>query len=265
MSWFSDLVDTGRSLFGGVSSFLGGSSILGDLVKTAILGFTLNRVQASINNDQQASTTDTTTTTVVDTGVRIQVQPSSDYKVPVLYGSATFGGAITDAWLTTDNKTMYYAITLCEKTGNLLSTSSASAFVFNDIYLNDSRVIFKTDGITVDYVIDREGNQDISARDIVKVYCYAGNSTTPVVPEYYTNGSLLPAYSIMPNWNTDHTMTDTVFAIVQVEYNRDKGVTGLPNMMFTITNSMSLPGDCLYDYMTNTRYGAGIPSAEIDA
>jgi hypothetical protein len=28
-------------------------------------------------------------------------------------------------------------------------------------------------------------------------------------------------------------------------------------------NTMTLPGDVLYDYMTNTRYGAGIPEAEI--
>jgi hypothetical protein len=26
---------------------------------------------------------------------------------------------------------------------------------------------------------------------------------------------------------------------------------------------MTLPGDCLNDYMRNTRYGAGIPDAEI--
>ena len=60
-------------------------------------------------------------------------------------------------------------------------------------------------------------------------------------------------------------MNDTLFAIVKVTYSRDKGVTGMPNMMFTITNSMKLPGDVLYDYMTNTRYGAGIDSANIGA
>jgi hypothetical protein len=27
---------------------------------------------------------------------------------------------------------------------------------------------------------------------------------------------------------------------------------------------MTLPGDCVFDYMTNTRYGAGIPKEEID-
>jgi hypothetical protein len=34
-------------------------------------------------------------------------------------------------------------------------------------------------------------------------------------------------------------------------------------MTFVIENSMKLAGDCLYDLMTNTRYGAGINPEEI--
>lgn len=60
-------------------------------------------------------------------------------------------------------------------------------------------------------------------------------------------------------------MDDLVFAIVKITYSKDKGMNRLPNMQFTITNSMKLPGDCLYDYMTSTRYGAAIPAADIDA
>jgi hypothetical protein len=197
--------------------------------------------------------------------VRLQVDPDTESKIPVLYGQATFGGNITDAFLTPDNLNMYFVLTLCEKTGTRLSTNTASTFTFNDVFLNDQRVIFQSDGITVDYTIDREGNQDISARGLIQVYCYAGNSATPVVPEYYTNGSLQNAYAVMPNWDSTYTMNDLVFAIVKVTYSKDKGVNALPNVLFTITNSMSLPGDCLYDYMTSVRYGAAIPAAEIDA
>jgi hypothetical protein len=56
-----------------------------------------------------------------------------------------------------------------------------------------------------------------------------------------------------------------VFAIVKITYTKDKGVSGVPNMQFSLTNSMSLPGDCIYDYMTNTRYGAGIAASDINA
>jgi hypothetical protein len=69
----------------------------------------------------------------------------------------------------------------------------------------------------------------------------------------------------MPNWTANHDMTNLVFAIVKITYNKEKNVTGLGDMKFVLENSMSEPGDCLYDYMTNTRYGAGIASTEIYA
>lgn len=263
MSWFDDLIDTGKSLLGGAVNFFTNNSIGSNLAKTALMGYTLNRVNKSVNKSNNNSVPPPTQPP--DPGVRLQTPPAGDYKVPVLYGSATFGGAITDAHLTADNLNMYFVLTLCEKTGNLLSTGSASTFQFNDVYINDNRVIFKADGITADYMIDREGNQDISVRDLVQVYCYAGNSNTPVVPEYYTNNSLPMAYAVMPGWTSAYTMTDTVFAIVKLTYSKDKGVNRLPTMKFTITNSMSLPGDCMYDYMTSTRYGCAIAVADIDA
>jgi hypothetical protein len=58
-------------------------------------------------------------------------------------------------------------------------------------------------------------------------------------------------------------MNDLIFALVRVDYNREKNVTGLGDVTFEVSNSMFLPGDVLNDYMTNTRYGAGIASAEI--
>lgn len=259
MSWFDDLVSVGKSVVGTAVDFFTGNGIGSNIAKTALLGFAVNKVNKSVNKTNNTPTPPTT----IDRGVRLQVQPAADEKIPVVYGSATFGGIISDAWLTPDNRSMYFALTLSEKTGNLLSTSAASTYVFNDVYLDDNRVIFKSDGITADYMIDREGNQDISIRDIVRVYCYAGNSTTPQVPEYYTNASLDPAYEIMPNWSTQHTMDDLIFAIVRLDYNSDKGIRKLPNMKFTVTNSMSLPGDVLNDFMTNTRYGAGIAASDI--
>jgi hypothetical protein len=261
MSWFDDLVSTGKSLIGGVSDFFSQNSLGSNLAKTALLGYTVNKINKTVNKENETPTQ--AVANKPDPGVRLQTPPASDYKVPVLYGSATFGGAITDAYLTTDNQTMYFVLTLCEKTGTVLSTSTASEFVFNDVFLNDNRVIFQSDGITADYMIDREGNQDISIRDLVQVYCYAGDSDTPVVPEYYTNGSLSPAYNIMPDWTSAMSMDETVFAIVKVTYSKEKGVNRLPDMKFTVTNSMSLPGDCLYDYMTNTRYGCSIAAADI--
>jgi hypothetical protein len=58
-------------------------------------------------------------------------------------------------------------------------------------------------------------------------------------------------------------MSNLVFAVVRLTYDSDKGVTSIPNMQVRVKNTMTLPGDCVYDYMTNTRYGAGIPPGEI--
>jgi hypothetical protein len=61
-------------------------------------------------------------------------------------------------------------------------------------------------------------------------------------------------------------MGDLVFAVVEVNFNRDKNITQAPqSMKFHISNTMNQPGDCLYDYMTNTRYGAGIDAGAINA
>jgi hypothetical protein len=135
--------------------------------------------------------------------------------------------------------------------------------VFNDVFMDDERVIFKSDGITCDYTIDRDGNKDFSARDVLQVYCFAGNSSTPQVPEYYSNGSLQPAYAIVPGWTTSHSMSDLIFAVVKITYSPESGLTSVPTVMFNLSNSMSRPGDVLFDYMTSTRYGCGIAAGDI--
>jgi hypothetical protein len=139
----------------------------------------------------------------------------------------------------------------------------ASTFQFKNIFWDDNRIVFDSNGITAQYMTDRDGNVDRTIAGLVRVYCFAGNGSTPVVPVGYTNPSLATAYSRVPGWTTNHTMSDLVFAVVQIDYNRDRGVTGLANMTFNIENSMTMPGDCLYDYMTNTRYGAGVDPEDI--
>ena len=133
------------------------------------------------------------------------------------------------------------------------------SYIFNDSELWKNPVNLEARGIT----FDSDGNIDRNISGLVKVYCYNGGSNDPVVPDQYTNVSLQPAYNIVPGWDNTYTMDDLVFAVVQVTYNRDKGITSLPSLSFNIANSMTQPGDCLQDYMTNTRYGAGINLAEI--
>lgn len=249
MSFLSDVV-----------GFFKGNTVTSSIVKIVALTYITkkmaeNAVPANNTGDSTAN---------IDQGIRLQVPPAANNKIPVLYGEAYFGGVITDAVMTNTNKTMFYCLTLSEQTGVKLSDSQPSAYTFRDIYWNDQRVVFKDDGITVDYTLDTTGVQDRSLDGQVKFYCYAGSSEDPVVPENYTNNTLTNAYSVIPGWTTStHQMDGTIFSICRVDYNRDKNVTGIGNLLFQIDNSMKAPGDVLYDYMSNTRYGAGITPAEI--
>lgn len=255
MSFLQGLVDFGKTAV----QFLSGNSISSTLVKTVGLALVVNKLSKSAIADNNKLNDAN-----IDQGVRLQVAPAADHKIPVLYGDAFFGGIITDAVMTNTNKTMYYCLTLSEQTGVKLSDGEASTYNFKDVYWNDQRIVFNADGITANYTVDRSGTVDTSISNLVQVWCYAGDSATQIIPENYTNASTVNAATIMPGWTTStHQMSDLVFAVVKVDYNRDKNITGIGNMIFQVENSMHLPGDVLYDYMTNTRYGAGIPAAEI--
>lgn len=257
MSFLDDIIDVSKTAY----NFISGNGVASTLVKTIGTAYVVNQISKSIAKDNATDTT-------ADTGVRLQLEPASENKIPVLYGEAYFGGIITDAVMTNTNKTMYYCITLSEQTGVKLSDSAQSIFTFEDIYWNDQRIVFQYDGVTADHTVDRNGVVDTSIVNQVKIWCYSGSSDLPatIQASYPHQANQTKAYNVMPNWTSStHQMSDLVFAIVKVDYDKDKNITGLGNLTFNIRNSMKMPGDCIYDYMTNTRYGAGIPASEIYA
>jgi hypothetical protein len=257
MSFLDDLIDFGSTAL----DFLGGSGIGSSIARTALTGYALNQVTQSINKDNETATAATTQT---DYGVREQVDPNTDTNIPVIYGTAYIGPKVVDAVLSGDNMTMWYCLAICEQTGRLLSTNQGSQLSFQGIYWNQNRIQFQTDGITVASFIDEDGVADTTPAGLIKVYCFSGGSNRPVNVSGYSYGNSLPAYSIFPNWTSNHQMNDLVFALVRVDYDKAKQVTGIGNMEFKITNTLKMPGDVLYDYMTNARYGAGIAPEEIN-
>lgn len=233
-----------------------GGSVSSALAKTALLGY------ASRLLSNSTEPTSTGSNEIVDRGVRLQLSPDTENKIPVLYGEAYFGGYITDAQLSSDFKKMTYCLTLAELTSTKLSDSQPSSYTFEGVYINNNRVVFKADGITVDYTLDSSGNQDISARDLIKIYFYCNQQQ--VLPQGYT-GSIYSPWTVMPGWTqTDNPMTYLMYAIVEVTYNRDAGISALPECTFHARNTNTLVGDVLYDYMTDPDFGANIPADEID-
>jgi hypothetical protein len=251
------------------------SNIGSTLLKTAVTGLALNQVTKSIGKSNDAaqyktssfstsnySTSGGTTAPPVDQGVRVQTSADTNTKIPVLYGTAVMGGTLVDARMSDDNQTMYYVYALSEVTGNLMSTGDASVISFNQIFWDDQTITFESDGQTIQKTTDRNGKEDTSLAGLVKIYCYRNGSTVGALPQGYT-GTVPNAYSVVPGWDTDWEMAGLVFAIVKVTYNKEKGVTGIGNVTFQLTNTLTLPGDVLFDMMTSTRYGAGIDAADI--
>ena len=258
-----------------VSSIVAAATAFGTFLASGTIGALLTRtaITALISYALNRSITKRQAGTGIDTGVRQQLSPATNHKIPVVYGSAFIGGAITDGKLVNDNKTMWVCSALSEYTGNLFSTGSAPVYTFNEAYRNADKIIFETDGITVAKTVDADGNEDTSMAGLIKIYMYAGSGASAkqiapdaasVVGNVSPSLSAVNAWSVFPDWTTSMNMSDLVFALIRVDYNRDKNVTGIGDYQFKITNSMSLGGDCLFDYATNTRYGAGIRLAEIN-
>jgi hypothetical protein len=257
-SFLDDILDVGGKLW---QSFTGpgtGAAV----ARATALALLLRQVTNSINKENQRP--DTARSERPDEGVREQVNPDPEHAIPIVYGSAFLGGIVTDAVLTNNNQTMFYCITICEKTGTLINGSPSEISV-EEIYWNENRLLLKNDGITAASYIDEDGVTVTDIDGLVRFYFYSGGSNSPVNHGRYNTGNTLPAYNLFPGWTSNHTMEGLVFCIVRVDYNKEKSITGLDNLEFKIKNTMSLPGDVLYDYMTNTKYGAGIPAEEINS
>lgn len=191
--------------------------------------------------------------------------PRGENRIPVAYGQSFTGGVITDAFLSPDRKKLWFCIVLSEKTGPKISDGRDSEFTIRRLLYNDQRVILQNDGITFDRLQNiSTAAEDTNVRGLIKVWCFDGNSATPRRIGAGTQPTL-PAWQVMPGWNqTNNQMNGLVFAIVSVEYNAQKGVTQLEDLQFALFNSMTLPGDVIFDYMTSERYGAGIKVEDIN-
>jgi hypothetical protein len=256
-SFLDDIVNVGSSIW----DWATGSSISAGTARAAGLAYLLKEVQDSINKDNARP--EKQTTYVPDYGVREQIDPDTEHKIPVVYGTAVAGGAITDAVMTNSNQTMWYCITLSEQTGVIYGTNQQSQISFEAVYWNETQVNFRSNGITATSLTDDNGNASSDIDGLVEFYFFSGGSNKPVKLSGYSQGNGQAANQLFPGWTTSHTMNDLVFALVKVTYNKEKNITGLGNIQFKLKNTMSQPGDCLYDYMTNTRYGAGITPEEI--
>jgi hypothetical protein len=249
MSFIDSIVGFGKKVFGG-------NSIGSSLARTALLGYALNRVSKNIAKANQPK----------DRGSQIAIDPDTEFSVPVLYGTAFVSGRITDAVMAANNFEMWVCVTLCEKTGNLID-GTPSAISFEEMYIDNMRIGFRSDGVTVETIWDDSGNSSNQWDGLISVYPFNGGSTSPTTFTTESTGNSANAYDIMPNWSSTDTMNDLVFCIIRFRYSSEqtKKLTSIGrDIKFKLSNTMTQPGDCMNDYLQNARYGAGISSAEID-
>ena len=207
----------------------------------------------------------------VDNGVRQQVPPSSTNSIPVVYGDAYLGGAFVDAALSTDAKTMYYALVISH-----ISPNGQFSFNLTDMYWGDRKITFDgTDQTKVVSLTDGSGNVDTKISGNLYIALYTSTQAGVITsangasaPSVFMGGSDLPAEL---RWaSTNRQMPGLAFAIVKMNYNRDAETTSMQTLTYRVSHYLNgagcaKPGDVWYDYLTNEKYGCAMPVDLVDS
>lgn len=202
-----------------------------------------------------------------DPGVKVQLGPSTDNKVPRLYGRNYTGGTIIDAEIKNQNKTMAYAMVISEWNNNPLESWSINAIYRGDQQLNFG---FGANAHQVISVTDPNATSSTSIANKFRVRVYAGGSGSAkqVFPVPGGGVTAVNAYGSgscqFSNWSNANTMDGLVFAVVEMDYDAENDLVGLGAITFDINNNLNRPSNVLLDYLNNERYGAGISNTMID-
>ena len=189
-----------------------------------------------------------------DPGVKVQLSPSTDHRVPVFYGSIQTGGIITDAGITNQNNTMIYVMVIGEKT-------DTGNFTINEIRRQDAVLNFS--GATVTSITDPNATASNLVNGKMRCRVYAGNAQSNVNQIFPTTNKVA-ASTLLSTINVNTNYEDLVYAVFEMDYDPENGLTGLGSITFDITNSLSSPANVIGDYILNSRYGAGLSSDEFD-
>ena len=217
-----------------------------------IVAFAINMVASSILSKVFAPSLpgqDNLNAQQPNPGNRQQLAPAGDNKLPVLYGTAYFGGIITDMSISSDNQDIYWVMSLCEVT-NSESGGTPDTITFGNIYWGGKKCIFSTTPGQLSKVVgllDESTNETQDVSGYMDIWLYRNGSNNPTntsQPAY----DVLGATNLIYKWNNTKLMSSCAFAIVHIKYNQDRNLTALNQTRFQLTNSRSAPGSCILDY-----------------
>src|SRR5210317_2080046 len=187
---------------------------------------------------------------------------SNDANIPVVYGERLLGGTRVFVESSgTDNQFLYIALVLSEGEINSIE----------EILIDDKPVTFAssfTDGNAVE-VDSSDSNSDRSSESLIRVE-----------PHFGTDGqSASTLLSTLSSWGSNHKLSGLCYLALRFKFNQD-AFGGLPKIQARIkgkkvkTYNASLveqsasystnPAWCILDYLTDTRYGKGLSTLEID-
>lgn len=225
--------------FASLGAWASAAAFAANLVVNIVISTVVNKLFApKIDQGQGAK----------DPGVNSRLRINTDNRVGVGYGTFWVKGAEVYGEATTDFKTAYYVMTLCEAVETPGYTAS-----LQQVYWQEFQLTLGMDG-WVTGATDANGNPVSDFNNNIRV-------------QFLGNG--LPVNrSALPNITQLQTATNTyggyVLAVVTVNYNRDKQIFRLDDMTFCVSNNMSDPGVVLRDYMTSDRYGCGMYDSQLD-
>jgi len=198
-----------------------------------------------------------------DVGSRVQLGPATNNKLPATYGTAFLAPIMTDAKITTDQKTMYYVFSICEATSGSMDIGK--------IFWNGKEVTLGAPTFPAQVVSLTTNATPPQVDDTINNYAfiykfpngsYSGTNTGGLSAIDILSDTSIP---VADRWTTTDVMTDTCFIIVKVIYNKDvQDAQNDPKLSIQVTNTLTKPGEVLYDYMTDVQYGCAIDPANID-
>jgi len=188
-----------------------------------------------------------------DPGVKIQLPPSTDNRVPVFYGRSYTGAIIVDAELKNRNNTMVYCMVIGEKT-------DSGTISVTDIYRDDAKLNFS--GATVISATDPNATTSENINGKIRCRVYAGgtaasNQIFPATPQ-------VAATTLMTTIDAGTSFEGLVFSVIEMDYDAENGLQGLGAITYNINNTLNEPSNVLLDYLQNDRYGAGLSSSDLD-
>ncbi len=226
-------------------------------------------------------------------------QRASDAPLPIIYGTRKVGGSIAFIAVSPDNQFLYLVVALCEGQVEGMKelyideklyatyTGSYNAYGVDQRIRSESSLGLSTNApsatdLTIDTthqvykgVEEKDGNE--TTHFLTNFAFFNGTDTGHIIPS--GSGIFGNSFTEMSSlgWTSSHLGKGVCSAMFRFKYNAD-AFNGLPKIQFLIKgkqintvpngtasyNYSANPIYQIFDYLTSTRYGKGLPTSVID-